>query len=136
MRRRGAPGGVVAVEEVNGQKSLWTIYSLIDPCVDNSCYSGYSGYIGYTRRPLDVRLREHVLAAQRGYEARSYSRTRSPKLIWLGQMLDAGLERGIVPLLYVPADARHWPYIAGLQKRCIAAYTATQRWCGRRGQEQ
>ena len=74
--------------------------------MDNSCYSGYSGYIGYTRRPLDVRLREHVLAAQRGYEGRSYSRTRSPKLIWLGQMLDAGLEPRIVPLLYTAILAR------------------------------
>jgi hypothetical protein len=77
---------------------------------------GYTGYIGYTGWPLDVRLREHVLAAQRGYEGRSYSGTRSPKLIWL--------EPRIVPLLYGPADARHWPYVAGLEKRCIATYTA------------
>jgi hypothetical protein len=70
---------VVTVEEVNGQKSVWTIYLLIDPRVDKPCYSGYTGYIGYTGRPLDVRLREHVLAAQRGYEGRSYSGTRSPR---------------------------------------------------------
>jgi hypothetical protein len=83
-----------------GEKTLWTVYLLIDP------RNGEIRYVGCTHNPR-IRFLGHLSQARTG--------GKSPKAKWIKELLRKGLKPQLVPLV----KTESWRHHRGLEETWI-----------------